>query len=482
MPIRERATVATHGTADNITENGVYPVTLSTDAAGLGLPSANNGELRVINVGTQTNQQFWALEAEWQVYLRRKSSGVWSEWEAPFKKLASLIDSKITTATAPLITRFGALEKTRKAYIALSRSGGTSYVTTGPGQWTQRQPFRVGAPVDSFRIHFRNFEERTGTAYAGTVDITGVWIGEAEVNSSGSLTGQFKPGAPVTKVSDAFSLPANGTGSAGTALIFNSTLKLVPHVEYIISYGITASGATIHRSQGRSWFTTSTSNASQATVGATLNPSTFSILNSWVEVNGRAPRLAIVGDSHIAGGAADHPVYESLPNYLGWSHGFVPINAGAGGSTLAEWSTSTDYKWSKFSANQVSADAWILALGQNDIYGAGETIANMKSQFATVAAIGKSVFGPNMYVSTVMPRNIAGQEAQNALRLEWNNWLRTLPHRAIGCLDFAEQVTTADGNSIDSRYLSADNTHLNSAGNSRIAMGVTISVTDRPAI
>jgi hypothetical protein len=460
LPDRGRATVASHTSADNITTNGDYQIWISTDASGLGLPSANAGQLKVYTVNTIIHQMYIVLAAGWKIYYRRRASGVWSAWESP-------IDT-INTALSNRITPF---ETTSKAYVSVSRSAGTAYFMTGPLGITQRQPFRTGGNTKSFRIWFHNYDERSNTAYTGQCDISGVWMGPAAVDSDGNLTGQFAS-APV-QVSGAITGPTDGSAFS-TALVFPATFTISPNVDYLISYGLTTGSGTQHRSQGQCWTTASTANASQQTTTATATPGKFSVLDTWVEVNTTSPRVAMVGDSHTACGAADLAVFDSVINKYAFANGVVPVNVGAGGSTFAEWSTLSDRRWQKYFTNSAGADAWILALGQNDIYNSGLDLATVQANFKTVAAIGKQVFGPNMHLVTVKPRNIAGQEAYNAIRIQFNDWLRTLPCRAVNIFDIAAAVTDSTGNTIDSRYvLAADNTHAPTAGTAVEARAIT---------
>jgi lysophospholipase L1-like esterase len=323
------------------------------------------------------------------------------------------------------------------------------------------------------RIWWRNFEERTNTAYTGQCDITGVWIGEAEVNSAGVLTGQFKS-AP-TQISGAITGPTDGSAFS-TALVFPATFTIDPAKEYIISYGWISGSGQQHRAQGFGWVTGSSLNAGQTTVGVTLTPSTLIGLNTWVEINGPSSRIAWLGDSHSAGGASTLAVYDSPVNRLAWANGAVPINLGAGGSTFGEWSTESEYKWQRLITNNVSADGWVYQLGQNDIYGLGTDLETCKTQSLAVMAIGRKILGPNMYLATIYPRNLAGMEAQNAVRIAYNDWLRTLPGRAVGIYDLAEAVTDSTGNVLDSRYVTVDNIHLGTAGNARVAGAVVHNI------
>lgn len=447
---RGRATPALYTSADNITANGRYQVWISTDATGLGLPSGNASELNVYTINSIVHQHQHVLGSKWQDYYRRRASGVWSAWESPYDTLSTTLGNRITP-----------FEATSKAYVSLSKSAGTSYILNGPLAITQRQPFSTGGNTKSFRVWFHNYDERSNTAYPGQCDISGVWIGKGAIDADGNLTGQFAS-APV-QISGAITGPTDGSAFS-TAMVFPGTFTVAPNTEYIISYGITTGAGTQHRSQGHCWQTASTANAGQTTTSATATPGKLSALDTWVEVNTTSPRVAMVGDSHTAAGAADLAVYDSPINKYALGNGIVPVNAGAGGSTFAEWSTLSDRRWQRYFSNGAGADAWILALGQNDIYNSGLDLATVQANFKTVAALGKQVFGPNMYLVTVKPRNIAGQEAQNAIRIQFNDWLRTLPCRAVNVFDVAKAVTDATGDALDARYVVVDNTHANTAG------------------
>lgn len=462
LPDRGNATVALYTNADGITTRGTYAVRLSTDATGLGLPSGNAGKLDVYDNNGQIIQVQTALEAGWQLYFRRRNAGVWSAWESPFKTLASSIATTNGNVTS-VTSKVTALEATRKALVALSRSAGTEYTNAGPIAITQRQPFRTGGQCTSFKICFRNYDERTNTAYTGQVAVNGVWMGEAQLGTDGKPNGQFK-GTPV-QVSGALTGTADGT-MFSTAIIQSTTFAIDPAKTYIVSYGITADGTVLHRTQGQSWFTSSPLNADDPVISITLTSTKFSILETWVEVNTRSPRVAWVGDSHAAAGAADLAVFEAPVNLYCFANGAVPVNSGWGGARTLELTNGNDTRWLKHSQAAAGADAWVLAIGQNSIYNDSLDLATLKSQLATVVGIGKNIFGPNMYLATILPRNVAGQEAQNSVRLAYNDWLRSLPHGALNCYDIAEKVTTTS-DALDSRYIVADNIHMNTAGNAK---------------
>lgn len=366
---------------------------------------------------------------------------------------------------------------TKNSQISLSRSAGSGYFETTTAAHV-RFPFRVSTPLESFIVHISNFEERTSTAYSSITSVNGVWIGPAEI-ANGELTGKFSA-APTQVVTGSFALPTDGSAYS-SATVSKQTFAVQPNVDYLISYGFTSDGTSIARSIGGCWRNGYAAQASQASPSNSLTAGYFAPFNSWVEVETtyQVPRIAMLGDSHTTGNAVSLPTFGSAIARYALAAGAIQINAGLGGSTLAEWnSTPTAQKWTKYAST--GADAWINALGQNDIYvTTPPTLATMQANYYAFIAIAKPIFGNNMYVATIMPRNGTIPAGADALRIQYNDWLRTLPGRAVNVIDFAEAVDTARNSQIDARYVYTDNIHLGMAGNALLARTIIPGIGQR---
>lgn len=363
----------------------------------------------------------------------------------------------------------------------LSRSAGTTYFEAGTNGQV-RFPFRVGVPLESVAFNIENKDDRTNTAYTGAVTITSVWAGPAEI-VNGEITGKFA-GAP-TQLLSSFALPTDGTKYT-SAEIPRTVFKFDPHTTYLVSFGYTTDGANFHRGFGGCWRGAFSSEAG-STNPSTLTRSTYAPFTTWLNVRAKAPRFAMLGDSHCTANNATYPVFQSPINLFALANGGIPVNIGHGGSQLNDWRVVSQYKYTKYqlvlaaedsirSYGQASvrADGLIIEGGQNDLYNGALALATVKDNFIVTANACRTVFGPNIWAATMMPRNGVNQTpAQDADRIAYNDWLRSLPSQIVGVVDFAAAIADpANPSAIDPRYVDPDGVHLNTAGCWRLAQAI----------
>jgi len=392
-----------------------------------------------------------------QSWKRVKNGGVWGHFRR-------------TDAPEPL------------SLMHLSRSAGTTYFENATAGHV-RFPFRVGTTLESVVVNIENKDDRTNTAYTGAVTITSVWFGAAEI-VNGELTGKYS-GTP-TQVLTSFALPTDGTKYTSIE-IPRTVFKFDPHVSYLVSFGFTTDGANYHRSIGGCW------RGAFSTEAGSTNPSTlqqgkFAPFTTWFNVRAKAPRFAMLGDSHTTANNALFPVYQSPINLYALANGGVPVNIGHGGSQLTDWRSVNQYKYQKYQVTlapedsiralaqtAVRVDGLIIQGSQNDLYNAGVTLATLRDNLIVTANACRTVFGPNIWAATMMPRNGSNQTpAQDAVRIQYNDWLRTLPAQIVGVVDFAAAIADpANPSAIDSRYVDpVDLTHLTTAGCWRLAQTI----------
>lgn len=431
---------------DTLTTVGLYPIAGAASAASMTppLPVAVSGMLEVLSLGLARIQR-WSTSSTPRQVWQRAYDGAWTTWRR--------ID-----------------RDTQTAIVSISRSQGTTYTVPSVTAYSFRQLLRTTTTPERFRVHLRNYEERTGTAYTATLNVNGVWIGEALLDTNGEMTGQFKT-AP-TLIASAFTMPIDGSIYL-TPWVDWQTFKLSPGVDYIVSFGYTGPGGeSITKSRGFGWGNGVASDAGATTTVNTISSTTLVPLSMRYEVDTQAPRVAMIGDSHTAANNARYPVAESPINLWAMANGAVPVNLGLGGSTLNEWRSVNQQKWLTYTT--VKADAAIIWLGQNDVFNDLRTLAQMQADFMVVANSARTTFGPNLYAMTLLPRNGTVPAGTDTIRQQFNSWLKTLPCRLVGVIDAAAAVTDPATGLIRAEYVDpTDLTHLTTAGCNEVAQAMS---------
>ncbi len=461
-----RAALANATNLDTWDTSGISPIvgfTAANSMAPTKPPVLATGNYGHAKTGASNAIQEWNTTATpVQSWKRVKNGGIWGHFRR-------------TDAPEPL------------SLMHLSRSAGTIYFESATNGQV-RFPFRVGTTIESIVVNIENKDDRTNTAYTGAVTITSVWVGVAEI-VNGEMTGKYS-GTP-TQLLTSFALPTDGSKYTSIE-IPRTVFKFDPHVSYLFSFGYTTDGANYHRSIGGCWRGAFSSEAG-STNPSTLTQGKFAPFTTWLNVRAKAPRFAMLGDSHCTANNATFPVYQSPINLFALANGGIPVNVGHGGSQLNDWRSVAQYKYQKYQVTlapedsiralgqtAVRADGLIIEGGQNDLYNGAVSLATLKDNFIVTANACRSVFGPNIWAATMMPRNGTAQTpAQDADRIAFNDWLRTLPAQIVGVIDFAAAIADpSNPSAIDPRYVdpveqaAGTGTHLTTAGNWRLAQEI----------
>lgn len=359
----------------------------------------------------------------------------------------------------------------RKAYDQLTRPGSGNMVETTSAVHV-RLPYIQAVDVPRFRLCLRNFNERNNITYTGALSITGIYYGEEELTPTGEGTGRFK-GAP-TLIPSLNATPANGN-IFGTSWV-DATLKA--RTRYLFSIGYTcAAGQENHLGYGGCWRTGRPADAAvQNPAGMTRSATAPLDVFVEFEVDSSVPVWAFPGDSLVAGVGADMPVLDSFVKKFALNRGVIGINMGQSGSGMNEWVNPANWKYGKLAYTGTTPDVCFAAIGSNNIFG-GMTLAQMQALFADFITVAREKISPIVYLSTVMPRNGAGLEAQEAVRKQYNTWLEEeLPGDAQMVFDFAASVADPSNPSrMDPRWLTTpgDTTHPGTSAYARNAAVIT---------
>lgn len=432
--------------ADTIKTAGTYNTWSSVALATMtGFPSASAGILDVTSWGSAAVQTYTNAEGTWT----RVFTGAWSGW------------------------RLNQTSVGKRFLHALSLSGQTSAVTP-MATYHWRIPIRVSAEMKDPRIRLMNYDERENIAYTcASLTILGIYIGPAEMDANGDLTGNII-GTPVMLPASAFAMPDGAT--YWTGVLRGYTLS--KGQPYMLSLAYTTDGTgQLYRGRGTIFGSAATVDVSKGTVTNKVYPTSFCPLNVRMEASGTALRALIVGDSHSVGSAALEPVYESPWSYWAVRSGVLLANNAEHGSATPHWQDASQLKWTQIS-DAGGADVLMYWLGQNDVYNATPpTLDALKTQTLKVISNARVMAGvKRVYVGTLMPKTEASIQAQEDLRLAYNAWVKTCPPGIDGVMDIDSAVSDPTTGEVRPEYMSTDNLHLNTAGCAAVGMAVPVVV------
>lgn len=343
-------------------------------------------------------------------------------------------------------SKAGAAYGYKTAALTLTSPSGASNVET-VSALSMRHAMEYGTGFKRFRVHIRNFNDRSGAALPGAANFTGLWFGEGN-----KANGSFKD-AP-TRLSNSFSTPDDG--SEYVSPWFNAEVKAGAF--YLLSMGVTASSISAVRSFASVWRLNGSS-AGGPTQNISWELGSYAPFDIWVEaeVPADTPIIGEVGSSSAVGSKATYPILESPLSIYCRSVGALPMHYTHSGSTLAIWEDSEAAKWQKFQ-DCARPDAMVLSLGSNDLFGT-RTLAEIQESAASIVGIIKAMATDNIYATTIEPRT-SGDETK---RRQYNSWLKTKP---LGIRDVFERAASIsnDDDTIRPEY-DADGIHTNTAGN-----------------
>lgn len=344
---------------------------------------------------------------------------------------------------------------------------------TNNTQMNHRVPFRLPVAASRVRVHFANRNDANDTTYS-VPDLRinqRCYIGEHKFEG-GEPTGQFAT-APVD---------ASGVGTLYLPDSAEYTgewmdVALEANVEYLLSFSFyNPTGAQITQGLATSWLSTSTGDVNRLDVeGLNKRPQTPFAVWLEVEVPANVPVLGWVGDSLLAGREATMIVHDSPAWVHGMAHRVMPRLYASPGSRITDWvGAPSSPRWTRWSGLG-KCDAAIIQLGSNDIFDydnrASEVQGVMAQRLAELVPLVRQHVSDRIYYATIMPRNTKtwSPEFVDAWRA-WNDYLETLPHGAVGCIDFASAVAArGDDARIADHLVSADTVHLLSGGYAAMA-------------
>jgi lysophospholipase L1-like esterase len=152
----------------------------------------------------------------------------------------------------------------------------------------------------------------------------------------------------------------------------------------------------------------------------------------------------VVGDSiaggyqNVGGDGGAYSAYEAWPGVAGLRMGHPIMGAAMAGAISSSFATITNFSWTRLNLATTIPDYAIIALGVND--------ATSKTVLATyedniTKLIEKLVNEkgiPSIYLATICPSELVAEN--EALRVSYNKFLRSLPAGAQGVVELDKQL------------------------------------------
>lgn len=439
--------IATDGDLDTATKPGQYGFWGST----ANTPTASAGTLVVMEILNNTGGVAQVNQTAYQgtqIWTRFRGSLGWSAWT---QIDAGAVD---VSAMIPSVPPVSSSTAWRTVPLALTVGGAW-------GLWDRalnggvRMPVRFAAKVHRYRVHLRNFTTRTGVPGSAAVSVPGVWIGG---RSGSRIT------SPVQI--------ASGLSSTGEDMVTPwVTTPLEADTDYMLAFTHSSTGQTLI-TVGGCW-TTTTGDATAAVDGTSH---VRAPLDVWIEaeVAPDVPILAAFGDSLSSGITSTVPVYDSWLSQWARANGALPVHYTGSGYTMDIWPDAAP-GWTRWQELD-RPDAVVFAMGSNDVFGTGATLAGTQAKFAEALRQVRKFVSPVVYATTILPRtSVTG--AAETMRRSYNTWLPSSGARQV--FNIVPAVSTDDETLMPA--FDVDGIHLNTAGYAAIAGVIPASVLPAPA-
>lgn len=354
---------------------------------------------------------------------------------------------------------------------------------SGATQGNQRIPFRLPVPASRVRAHFANRNDADDTDYTNP-DLRinqRCYIGEHKFEN-GEPTGQFVDTPVDASGTNLITMP-DSQEYMGEWM----DVDLEPNVEYLFSFSFAnPTGTEIVQGMSTCWNSVPTGDVNKLDVEG-LSKRLQTRLAVWleVEVPANTPVLGWVGDSRLVGREATMVLHDSAAWVHGMANRVMPrLHASAGSRMTDLIATPSAPRWTRW-ADLGKCDAAIIQIGGNDIFDydnrANQVHDVMSQRLAELVPLVREHVSDRIYYATLMPRNTKEWDPEfiDAWRA-WNNYLKTLPHGAIGCIDFASAIAARDDDSRIAEYFVSDDTvHLLSGGYAAMASAIPGQIATR---
>lgn len=370
-------------------------------------------------------------------------------------------------------------------------NGGTTSVTEA----AVRFPFRLTVDTTRFRVHVRNHDFKGDTAGVGTINFTGMWLGEHALSTSTGTPNGWTGGfvSSPSQVSAAFTVIDDAEWVS--PWIETTSAQIARDKQMLLSFGFTCpTSTTIYRTFGSMFFASGAGNAALAGQTGSLgsyfgSPGLFDVFIEY-EFAGTNPVGLYLGDS-LTEGRAGGTIQGIDPGGqdAGWPQqhaqrtGAVAMVNAYSGITASQWAFIDSTKWTRFDPATLRPDYVFIWMGTNDIGNNVDSLATIKGKVLSVINKVRALYGNGIpiYTATILPRGFTGTQETN--RTAMNAWLSARPKNIAGCFDFDRAVRDpASVAALDADFDSGDATHLNTRGYSRLVAAIGGPILTIPAI
>lgn len=441
------AQIATDGDLNSATKPGQYGYWGTT----LNTPSSSAGTLVVMEILNNTGGVAQVNQTAYQgteIWTRFRGSTGWSAWTRIDAGAVNVDDLVVDVPPPSSVTSW------RTVPLALT-VGGAWALWDGALAGAIRMPIRFAGKVNRYRVHLRNWTTRTGEPGSSAVSVPGVWIGG---RNGSQITGAVQI--------------ASGLSSTGEDMVTPwVTTPLEADTDYMLAFTHSGSAQTLAL-VGGCW-TVATADATAA-VNGTINAR--SPLDVWIEaeVAPDVPVLAAFGDSLSSGITSTLPVYDSWLSQWCRENGAMPVHYTGSGYTMDIWPDNAP-GWTRWQ-DLDRPDAVVFAMGSNDVFGTGATLATMQAKHVAALRQVQKYVSPVVYGTTILPRtNVTG--TQETVRRAYNAWL---PQSGMRDLFNIVPAVSSDDETLMPAF-DVDGIHLNTAGYAAIAGVIPETVTPAPA-
>lgn len=427
-----RGVVTEDTTSIDSLADGMWKLASAVVVKQLGLPG-QYGNLQIMSIAN--SRTAWWLSTNGKFYVAVKSGGTWGE----FQEVGGATTPPPSTDDGSWIKR-----------LPVTVTAGSAISYRSPAEGTYRVIAQVTAPVLRWRLHVEPRHSYLSDSI-NPVTMTDVVVGHR--------SGDHDLAGLTTLLDTPVTIAADGTWSS----------DWVRHdltQETLIEYSYTAPGEVI-RMAAPAW------EMQQDESWVQKNSAPLFI---WMEVETYTdtPAVAMLGDSTGVGSGSITAVWDSPLHISARKQEFIPVLYGNTGHGMATTGAITGRNYAKWAGRGFAKpDSLIIQAGSNDIHAVGRTFDEVKARLNTAISVAEQA-APVLYAATIKPRRNPTPENE-AVRLEYNSWLLA-NYDSLGLHGVVDYSDAVAPTGIIGDDVSADDAHLNSAGQNLLAEGLNFPV------
>lgn len=197
----------------------------------------------------------------------------------------------------------------------------------------------------------------------------------------------------------------------------------------------------------------------------------------WIEVETpvSTPAIGLIGDSNSVAVNTTIPVHDSWLQIYCRRMGYFPVLYGHSGWAMNSSTDPNMYTWNRWN-HLDTPDMVIHGNVANDLPATegGITLAQLQERARKEILLADAKVSKNHHFILLKSR---ASGTNNTVRVQWNNWIKSLPDPIRDFQDIASPVTANDAGGLLPQYISSDGLHMNTAGQTAIADSLTKEMT-----